>query len=128
MSDDHTAEYTPPPKPSDPLIGKTVGEYLVHSVLGRGGMGTVYRAEDTALGIPVALKAIAPAMAADDAFVPDGGGAFAEFYADDGSLAVWYFDDVDGEFVGEAVVWAVAQHDCFGRIAVEADGVAVHLT
>ncbi|MEO0556831.1 MAG: serine/threonine-protein kinase [Bacteroidota bacterium] len=69
MSDDHTAEYTPPQKPTDPLIGKRVGEYLVRSVLGRGGMGTVYRADDTALGIPVALKAIAPNMAADEAFV-----------------------------------------------------------
>ena len=58
----------PPPRPADPLIGRLVGEYRVTDVLGRGGMGTVYRADDTALGIPVALKAIAPQLAADDAF------------------------------------------------------------
>jgi len=51
------------------MIGRRVGEYLIQGILGRGGMGTVYQADDTALGIPVALKAIAPAMAADDGFV-----------------------------------------------------------
>ena len=54
--------------PPDPLVGRLVGEYRVTDVLGRGGMGTVYRADDTALGVPVALKAIAPELAADDAF------------------------------------------------------------
>ena len=60
---------SPDAPPRDPMIGRRIGEYLIQEVLGRGGMGTVYRADDTALGIPVALKAIAPAMAADDAFV-----------------------------------------------------------
>ncbi|MEO0559121.1 MAG: protein kinase, partial [Bacteroidota bacterium] len=59
----------PAAPPTDPMIGRRIGEYLIQEVLGRGGMGTVYRADDTALGIPVALKAIAPNMAADEAFV-----------------------------------------------------------
>ncbi len=36
--------------------GHEVGRYIVHGRLGRGGMGTVYRAEDTELARPVALK------------------------------------------------------------------------
>ena len=55
--------------PADPLIGARVGEYHIQGVLGRGGMGVVYQAEDTALGIPVALKSITAGMTTDAAFV-----------------------------------------------------------
>ncbi|MGB3544621.1 protein kinase domain-containing protein [Rubrivirga sp.] len=65
MSDETV--YTGPP--ADPLIGVRVGEYHIESVLGRGGMGVVYKAEDTALGIPVALKSISAEMASDATFV-----------------------------------------------------------
>lgn len=55
--------------PADPLLGARVGEYHIQRVLGRGGMGVVYQAEDTALGIPVALKSITAGMTTDAAFV-----------------------------------------------------------
>ena len=58
-----------PTEPRDPLIGETIGEYRVDSVLGRGGMGVVYGAEDTNLGIPVALKMISREFARSDDFV-----------------------------------------------------------
>lgn len=40
------------------LAGRRIGNYLVQSLLGRGGMGEVYLAEDTDLGRKVALKVL----------------------------------------------------------------------
>ena len=49
----------------DSLIGKTVDNYKIIEVLGRGGMGVVFKALDTNLEKLVALKMIDPFLARD---------------------------------------------------------------
>jgi serine/threonine-protein kinase len=50
----------------DPRLGTTVGgKYLLTEVIGRGGMGVVYRATHRDLGEPVAVKFLHPIFAND---------------------------------------------------------------
>ena len=52
-------------EPERVLVGRQIGAYKITSLLGAGGMGEVYRAEDTRLGRAVAVKVL-PAEVAQD--------------------------------------------------------------
>ena len=52
------------PRP-DPRLGTELGPYRIEAVIGRGGMGVVYLAEQARLGRKVALKIVSPEFSDD---------------------------------------------------------------
>lgn len=80
------------------MIGKTISHYKITSRLGEGGMGVVYRAEDTKLRRTVALKFLRAAALGDEEkarFMNEARAAASLQHPN--ICTVYGVDDVDGE-------------------------------
>jgi len=61
---------TPPPPSTAPHpLAEAIKGYRIEKLLGAGGMGDVYRAQQISLDRPVALKILPPHLAQDDEFI-----------------------------------------------------------
>lgn len=111
------------------MIGKQVSHYEVEALIGRGGMGVVYRARDVRLGRPVALKVLKETVVHDEdkkrRFLQEARSASAVSHPSIAS--VYDVDEVDGqlfialEFVEGETVRSLIQKrelDLMGAIEV----------
>jgi len=83
---------------TDLHIGTTLLDYEIEAMIGRGGMGVVYRARERALDRNVALKVIAPELAASpefrDRFLAES--RLAASLEDDNVVPIYAAGDQDG--------------------------------
>lgn len=81
------------------MIGTTLKHYEIESLIGKGGMGEVYRARDTRLGRAVALKILPREFTADEArrsrFLQEARAASAVNHP--AIAQVYDVDEVDGQ-------------------------------
>lgn len=90
-------EATPDPMDDDPLVGATIGNFRVLSVLGRGGFAKVYKALDTRLDRPVALKFLHERLSEEHLlFFAREAKALAALSKDVGIVQVYAWDEFGG--------------------------------
>ena len=85
--------------PDDGLLLPTFGPYQLQEIIGRGGMGEVYRAYNTSRDRVVALKRLPPSMAADPTFQARfrAEAALAAKLHDPHVIPIHDFGEIDGQ-------------------------------
>ncbi len=121
------------------MIGTIIGRFRLVGELGRGGMGTVWKAEDQLLGRPVALKLLSPSLAS----LPDArrrflrearaasaldhpGVARVHDFGESGDRVYIAFACVQGETVSERAARAPLPYADAARIVAEAADALAH--
>src|SRR5438093_10890036 len=100
------------------MIGQTLGDYRIESKLGEGGMGVVYKARDTHLDRPVAIKVLPPERVADPErkrrFVQEAKAASALNHPN--IVHIYDIDTADGvEFIAMEFVEGRTLNETIGR-------------
>ena len=104
----------------DPLNGRELGRYQIGDEIGRGGMGVVYRAQDTKLNRHVALKVLPTDVVAD----PDRRSRFIKEAQTASQLqhphigVVYEVDEIDGvSFIAMELIRGEKLSDMLNRAA-----------
>jgi tetratricopeptide (TPR) repeat protein/predicted Ser/Thr protein kinase len=106
------------------LIGRQLHQYLVTALLGRGGMGVVYRAHDVRLERDVALKVLPPGQLGDEArrqrFLREARSASALSHTN--IVTIYEIDSDDGvDFIAMELVQGRPLSDCLSPGGMDLD-------
>ena len=106
------------------MIGRTISHYRITAKLGEGGMGVVYKAEDTKLERTVALKFLAPHLLEDEEgrarFIREAKAAAALDHQN--ICTVHEIDEVEGEtFIAMAYIEGQTVKDKIGERPLKLD-------
>ena len=106
------------------MIGRTISHYKITEELGAGGMGVVYKAEDTKLERTVALKFLAPHLLEDEEgrarFIREAKAAAALDHQN--ICTVHEIDEVEGEtFIAMAYIEGQTVKDKIGERPLKLD-------
>ena len=115
------------------MIGKTISHYKILDKLGEGGMGVVYKAEDTKLERMVALKFLPPELTRSaewkERFIREAKAAAALDHPN--ICTIHETDEVEGQmFIAMAYIEGKSLHERIGSLPLSADeavGIAMQI-